>query len=109
VTGVGTDAAPYFRVFTRLQGEKFDPERVRSPVGARAERRANSTFMPMDDAGRSAAGRGTRSQGLPAPIVDHALARERTLAAYKMADMRGHRQHPFTRPRAGANMGCAHH
>ena len=35
VAGCGADAAPYFRIFNPvLQGEKFDPEGLRAPLGA---------------------------------------------------------------------------
>ena len=60
--GSGTDAAPYFRVFNpTLQAEKFDPkgEYIRHWV---------PEFDTMD---------------YPQPIVDHKMARQRALDAYK--------------------------
>ena len=37
MAGTGTDAAPYFRVFNPVtQGQKFDPEGLRAPLGAGA-------------------------------------------------------------------------
>jgi len=58
VAGCGADAAPYFRIFNPvLQGEKFDPE------GVYVRRWVPETARPT------------------APIVDHAAARNRALAA----------------------------
>jgi deoxyribodipyrimidine photo-lyase len=87
--GTGTDAAPYFRVFNpTLQGKKFDPQ------GAYVRRwvpelvRVPDKFvhqpwkMPLDVQEKAGCVIG---QGYPAPIVDHAWARERTLAAYAQA------------------------
>jgi deoxyribodipyrimidine photo-lyase len=57
VAGTGLDAAPYFRIFNpTLQEERFDP------TGAYAARWAPDR---------------------PAPIVEHAIERDKTLAAYK--------------------------
>jgi len=57
VAGTGLDAAPYFRVFNPLlQEQKFDP------TGAYAQRWAADR---------------------PAPIVEHAVERDKALAAYK--------------------------
>jgi deoxyribodipyrimidine photo-lyase len=62
--GSGCDAAPYFRVFNPyLQTEKFDPDRVYI-----------RKWVPEVD-----------TKEYPPPIVDHALARERILEAYKEA------------------------
>ena len=85
--GVGTDAAPYFRVFNPvLQGEKFDPEgayvRRWVPELARVPQKYLHApwTMPADvqQAVHTIVGR-----DYPAPIVDHAQARERTLLAYR--------------------------
>ncbi len=85
--GVGTDAAPYFRVFNPvLQGEKFDPEgtyvRAWVPELARVpQKHIHAPWtMPaeMQQAVRTLVG-----SDYPLPIVDHAQARERTLMAYK--------------------------
>lgn len=85
--GVGTDAAPYFRVFNPvLQGEKFDPQaayiRRWVPELARVpDKHIHAPWTMPAEAQRLA---GTViGKDYPAPIVDHALARERTLAAYK--------------------------
>ena len=62
--GTGCDAAPYFRVFNPwLQTEKFDPQQeyIRQ-------------WIPEID-----------SSSYPQPIVDHKMARQRALDAYKTA------------------------
>ena len=62
--GSGCDAAPYFRIFNpKAQTEKFDKEL-----------RYIKTWIPE-----------LNSTEYPAPIVDHAQARIRTLKAYKEA------------------------
>lgn len=85
--GVGTDAAPYFRVFNPvLQGEKFDPEgvfvREWVPELARVPQKHLHAPWTMP-AGVQQAVRTIVGRDYPAPIVDHAQARERTLQAYK--------------------------
>ena len=80
VAGSGADAAPYYRVFNpSLQGEKFDPEGdyVRRWV---PELRSAATAGARQP-GRTASG-GTVAP-YPAPIVNHAEARKRALAAYE--------------------------
>jgi len=85
----GTDAAPYFRVFNpTLQSEKFDPRgafiRRMLPVLAKvpdAYVHAPWTMPPI-----VAAECGVEiGQTYPAPIVDHAAARERALAVFSRA------------------------
>lgn len=62
VAGSGCDAAPYFRVFSPdLQAKKFDPD------GKYIRR-----WVPE-----------LGSKDYPSPMVDHAMARARALAAYK--------------------------
>ncbi|MAO54793.1 MAG: deoxyribodipyrimidine photolyase [Rhodospirillaceae bacterium] len=62
VAGCGADAAPYFRIFNpTLQADKFDAD------GAYLRR-----WVPELTEG-----------GYPDPIVDHKIARERALAAFK--------------------------
>lgn len=62
--GCGCDAAPYFRIFNPWrQTEKFDPE----------EKYIRQWVPELD------------TERYPGPIVDHAVARERCLAAYKKA------------------------
>jgi deoxyribodipyrimidine photo-lyase len=85
--GTGTDAAPYFRVFNPvLQGMKFDPagEYVRRWVpelaGVPAAYIQEPWKMPAEIQNKLGFVPGST---YPAPIVDHALARRRALAAYR--------------------------
>ncbi|GLI93786.1 cryptochrome/photolyase family protein [Methylocystis echinoides] len=86
VAGCGADAAPYFRVFNPvLQGEKFDPEGayVRRHVPELARLEARWIHRPWEapaDVLRKAGV--TLGKTYPAPIVDHAEARARALAAF---------------------------
>jgi deoxyribodipyrimidine photo-lyase len=87
--GVGTDAAPYFRVFNpTAQGEKFDPNGayVRRWLPALASVPDKYIHQPwtMPPSEQRRAGCVIGSD-YPAPIIDHAFARERTLAAYAQA------------------------
>jgi deoxyribodipyrimidine photo-lyase len=87
--GTGTDAAPYFRIFNPiLQGQKFDtegkfiarwvPELAALPIKWRHE--------PWKMKAADAQKYGFRpGKDYPHPIVDHKLARQRTLAAYQVA------------------------
>ena len=86
VAGSGADAAPYFRVFNPVvQGERYDPHGayVRRWVPELAGVPARWIHRPWA-APRDALG----SQGFllgrtyPEPIVDHAAARDRALAAF---------------------------
>ncbi len=82
--GVGTDAAPYFRVFNPVrQGKKFDPEGsfIRRWVPELRAVLDNSIHEPWRD--------GTLPAGYPAPLVDHQQARKRALDAYRMAKANG--------------------
>ncbi|MCU0501204.1 MAG: DNA photolyase family protein, partial [Anaerolineae bacterium] len=85
--GVGTDAAPYFRVFNpTLQAARFDPDgayvRRWLPELARVPaRHIHAPWLMPPDVQRQAGC--IIGQDYPAPIVDHATARERVLAAYK--------------------------
>lgn len=79
VAGCGADAAPYFRVFNPvLQGEKFDPDGayVRRWVPEVAGVAKRFVHRPWDAPEPPPA--------YPAPIVDHAQARARALAAFAM-------------------------
>ena len=76
--GCGADAAPYFRVFNPvLQGEKFDPDGayVRRWVPELAGFAARFVHRPWAAP--------EPSRDYPAPIVDHAQARARALAAFQ--------------------------
>ncbi|RUM05910.1 cryptochrome/photolyase family protein [Rhizobium chutanense] len=87
VAGSGADASPFFRIFNPvLQGQTFDPEGcyVKAHVPELRELGAKYIHRPfeapksmLDEAGV------TLGQTYPKPIVDHANARNRALAAYK--------------------------
>jgi deoxyribodipyrimidine photo-lyase len=87
--GTGTDAAPYFRIFNPVsQGRKYDPRGafVRRWVPELA--RVPDQFihqpwtMPLEEQEKAGCRIG---QVYPAPIVDHAWARQRTLDAFAQA------------------------
>jgi deoxyribodipyrimidine photo-lyase len=87
--GTGTDAAPYFRVFNPgLQGRKFDPQgayvRRWLPELARVPGRFihQPWRMPLEVQREAGCIIG---RDYPVPIVDHAWARGRALAAYAQA------------------------
>jgi deoxyribodipyrimidine photo-lyase len=87
--GTGTDAAPYFRIFNPvLQGKKHDPQGayVRRWVPELAQVPDRFIHQPwkMPPEVQQKAGC-VVGQDYPASIVDHAWARERTLAAYAQA------------------------
>ncbi len=76
--GTGSDAAPYFRIFNPLlQSQKFDPQGnyIRKWVPELGHVRDDGIHAPWL--------KGLRVSGYPEkPIVEHALARQRTLKAY---------------------------
>jgi len=74
VAGCGIDAAPYFRIFNPvLQSRKFDPEGdyIRRWLPELGGLSAREIHTPWDASGPA----------YPLPIVEHAAARERALAA----------------------------
>lgn len=78
--GVGTDAAPYFRIFNpTTQSEKFDEAGsfIRTWVPELASLDAKSIHDPLPMA--------RMKLGYASQVVDHTVARERTLKAYKLA------------------------
>lgn len=87
VAGSGADASPFFRIFNpMLQGETFDPDgdyvRAHVPELQRLgvkyiHRPFEAPKSALDEAGI------ILGQTYPKPIVDHASARDRALAAYK--------------------------
>lgn len=85
-SSTGTDAAPYFRVFNPvLQSQKFDPrgEFIRSMLPALAKLPAAAIHAPWTLSPIEAESLGFRlGRDYPHPIVDHAEARDRALAAY---------------------------
>ena len=86
VAGCGADAAPYFRIFNPVsQGAKFDPDGayVRRWLPELARLPANVIHAPWT-ASRSVLDAADVRLGTtyPPPIVDHAPARARALAAF---------------------------
>jgi deoxyribodipyrimidine photo-lyase len=87
--GTGTDAAPYFRIFNPvLQSKKFDPQGIYIRRWLPELTHVPEIYihtpwrMPLDI--QQAAGCRI-GKDYPAPIVDHQLAKERTLTAYKFS------------------------
>ena len=77
--GSGADAAPFFRIFNPvLQGERFDPngDYVRRWVPELAALPDKFIHQPWKAPGGI-------PEGYPAPVVDHAQARDRALALFK--------------------------
>ncbi|QEX21629.1 deoxyribodipyrimidine photo-lyase [Hypericibacter adhaerens] len=87
VAGSGADAAPYFRIFNPvLQGERFDPEGayVRRWVPELARVPHEFLHKPWTAAPTLLAASGVvLGRDYPHPIVDHAAARARALAAFE--------------------------
>jgi deoxyribodipyrimidine photo-lyase len=88
VAGTGTDAAPYFRIFNPvLQGKKFDPHgayirRWVTELSAVPDAYIHTPWAMPDDIQSQT---GCRiGKNYPAPIVDHASARQRTLEIYRV-------------------------
>jgi deoxyribodipyrimidine photo-lyase len=86
VAGSGADAAPYFRIFNPvLQAEKFDPDGayVRRWVPELRQLGAPDIHAPWRASGGDLARAGVvLGKSYPQPIVDHAFARARALAAF---------------------------
>lgn len=87
--GVGTDAAPYFRIFNpTLQSAKFDPQgnyiRKWLPELANVPDEFIHQPMLMNSVQQNAA-HCYLGTDYSLPIVDRSLAHERTLAAYKIS------------------------
>jgi len=87
--GVGTDAAPYFRIFNPVsQGQRHDPQgsfvrRWVPELAAVSDAYIHQPWtMPLDEQARVGCRLG---KDYPLPMVDHAVARERALLAYKSA------------------------
>lgn len=82
VAGVGTDAAPYFRVFNpTLQARKFDPDGtfIRRWVPELSDVPSGNIHEPWRASSRS-------PSAYPSPILNHADARQRALARYAAVD-----------------------
>lgn len=86
VAGSGADAAPYFRIFNPvLQGETFDPQGdyVKTYVPELAGLPAIWLHRPWEAPPSVLQEAGIRlGSTYPRPIVDHAAARQRALAAF---------------------------
>jgi deoxyribodipyrimidine photo-lyase len=87
--GTGADAAPYFRIFNPVtQSKRFDPdgEYIRRWVPELAGVPARWIHAPWEAPPLELAAAGVIvGDTYPAPIVDHATARQRTLDAYQRA------------------------
>jgi deoxyribodipyrimidine photo-lyase len=87
VAGSGADAAPYFRIFNPVtQGERYDPEGVyvRRWVPELAKLPNACIHAPWLAPPATLAAAGVAlGETYPKPVVDHAVARRRALAAYK--------------------------
>jgi len=83
----GCDAQPWFRIFNPVtQSERFDPEGrfIRRYVPELADVPVKFIHSPWTmDADGQAACKVVIGHDYPAPVVDHAQARNRTLARYK--------------------------
>ncbi len=89
VAGTGADAAPYFRVFNPVtQSKRFDPdgEYLRRWVPELAGLSGDALHAPWRAGPLELTAAGvTLGDTYPAPIVDHATARERVIAAFEAA------------------------
>ena len=89
VAGTGPDAAPYFRIFNPIaQSQKFDPDGayIRTWVPELAGLDKRSLHAPWEAGPLDLAQAGVvLDDTYPAPIVDHAEARQRCLDTYKAA------------------------
>jgi deoxyribodipyrimidine photo-lyase len=97
----GCDAQPYFRIFNPLtQAQRFDPEgryvRAWLPELARVPDRHVHAPWLMSASEQAACGL-VVGRDTPAPLVDHAQARLRTLARYAVV-----KQAPANQPPTGA-------
>jgi deoxyribodipyrimidine photo-lyase len=87
--GTGTDAAPYFRIFNPvLQSQKFDPDGIfiRRWVPELAQVPTKFVHEPWrmpPEVQRE--GQCVIDEDYPAPIVDHAVMRQRALDVYRSA------------------------
>lgn len=87
VAGSGADAAPYFRIFNPvLQGRKFDPEGdyVRRWVPELGRLPTDAVHQPWEAAPDVLAEAGVvLGQSYPKPLVEHTMARDRAMAAWR--------------------------
>lgn len=91
-SGVGTDAAPYFRIFNPvLQGEKFDPngDYIRRWVPELAAVPLEYIHKPWLMPEKLQVEIGVKiGEHYPFPMVDHHVVKSRTLAAYATGEPR---------------------
>jgi deoxyribodipyrimidine photo-lyase len=89
VAGTGTDAAPYFRVFNPVtQSKRFDPEgrHIRRWIPELGGVPNDMVHSPWESGPLELIGHGVElGRDYPDPIVDHAMARQRAIAAYETA------------------------
>lgn len=89
VAGTGADAAPYFRIFNpTAQGERYDPDGtyVRRWLPELERLPAPTIHAPWNASEAELAAAGIKfGESYPRPVVDHAAARRRALAAYEHA------------------------
>lgn len=94
--GTGTDAAPYFRIFNPLlQSAKFDPagDYIRRWVPELAKVPDGYIHKPWEMPESLQAQIGLKpGRDYPLPVVEHALARQRTLDVYRMAKERSEKR-----------------
>ena len=87
VAGSGADAAPYYRIFNPiLQGEKFDPDGAYVKRFVPELKNVPLKFLhhPWDAPREILDAVGVRlGTHYPLPVVDHIMARDRALEAYK--------------------------
>jgi deoxyribodipyrimidine photo-lyase len=91
--GTGTDASPWFRIFNPvLQGKKFDPEGayIRRYVPELTRLPAAAIHDPwLANTQEQGAAGCIIGRDYPAPMVDHAEARIRTMALYRVTGKAG--------------------
>ena len=87
VAGSGADAAPYFRIFNPiLQGKKFDPEGVYVRKWAPELKKLPTQYLhePWLAPASVLADADVRlGETYPRPLIEHAVGRERALAAFR--------------------------
>jgi deoxyribodipyrimidine photo-lyase len=87
VAGTGTDASPYFRVFNPVtQSRRFDPDGtyIRHWVPELRDVPSALVHSPWTAGPLELAAHGVSlGENYPEPIVDHAMARERAMGAYR--------------------------
>ena len=87
VAGCGADAAPYFRIFNPiLQGEKFDKEGIYTKKWVSELKNVPSEFLykpwELEKKYQEQIGM-IVGKNYPAPIVEHTIARNAALKAFK--------------------------